>query len=116
MNNFKSFISENDKKTKKEKSNERNDEINFIPFDLNCVFISSRKQLKQSIVNICDKMKFKIKFINLYKFNIFPGDNSENIFEINLPKNKFGIINFKKRRMTNLEKTNYIKKIISKIK
>ena len=117
VENFNSFFSEKDKKINKEIIlKEMKQEMNFIPFDLSCIFLSSRKQLKQKIVNICDKMKYKIKFISLYKFNIIPGDKLDNIFEVNLPKNKLGIINFSKDRLTNLEQTNHIRKIISKIK
>ena len=117
LENFNSFFSEKEKTINKENILKGiNGETNFIPFDLSCVFISSRKQLKQKIVNICDKMKYKIKFINMYKFSIVPGDKLDNMFEVNLPKNKLGIINFKKIRLTNLEQTNHIKKIISKIK
>ena len=117
MENFNSFFSEKDKKINKENMlQEIKEETNFIPFDLSCVFFTSRKQLKQKIVNICDKMKYKIKFVNLYKFNIVPGDKLDNMFEINLPKNKLGIINISKSRLSNLEQTNHIRKIISKIK
>jgi len=117
MENFNSFFSEKDKKINKENMlQEIKEETNFIPFDLSCVFFTSRKQLKQKIVNICDKMKYKIKFVNLYKFNIVPGDKLDNMFEINLPKNKLGIINISKSRLSNSEQTNHIRKIISKIK
>ena len=117
LENFNSFFSEKEKTINKENILKGiNGETNFIPFDLSCVFISSRKQLKQKIVNICDKMKYKIKFVNLHKFNIVPGDKLDNMFEINLPKNKLGIINISKSRLSNLEQTNHIRKIISKIK
>ena len=92
-----------------------NNDNKFIPFDLNCIFISSRKQLKQKVLNICEKMKYKIKFINLYKFNLTPGNKLEPIIEVNISKNPLGILNFKKIRITNLEQTNQLKKIISKI-
>ena len=89
----------------------------YIPFDLNCAFILSRKKLKQKIENVCEKLKYKIKYVNLYKFNIIPGDKIDNIFEINLPVNKLGVINIIKNKKGNIEQINKsIKKILSKIK
>ena len=90
----------------------------YVPFDLSCAFINSRKKLKQKIENICEKMKYKIKYPSLYKFNIIPGDKYDNIFEINLSvNNKLGIANFKKNKKSNIEQTNkIINKILSKIK
>ena len=97
--------------------NYTNDLNNYIPFDLSCVFFTSRKQIKQKIVNIVEKMNYKIKHVNLYKFNIVQGDKIENLFEINLPINKLGIINFKKNRSSNIKQVNHIiKKILLKIK
>ena len=61
-------------------------------------------------------MKYKIKFISAYKFNIIPRNKLDQIIEVNISKNKLGIINFKMIRMINLEHANQIKKIISKIK
>ena len=96
------------------KKNENNP---YIPFDLNCAFILSRKKLKQKIENVCEKLKYKIKYVNLYKFNIIPGDKIDNIFEINLPVNKLGVINIIKNKKGNIEQINKsIKKILSKIK
>ena len=103
------------KENKFEKYFSNND---YVPFDLSCAFINSRKKLKQKIENICEKMKYKIKYPSLYKFNIIPGDKYDNIFEINLSvNNKLGIANFKKNKKANIEQTNkIIKKILSKIK
>ena len=109
--NNKTFFIDNNNNNKKYENN------TYIPFDLSCAFIISRKKLKQKIENVCEKMKYKIKNINLYKFNIIPGDKIDNIFEINLPVNKLGIINIIKNKKGNLEQTNKcIKRILSKIK
>ena len=89
----------------------------YSSFDLSCIFITPRKQIKQKIVNIVEKMNCKIKNINIYKFNIVQGDKIEGLFEINLPINKLGIVNFKKYRSSNIEQVNHIiKKILFKIK
>ena len=107
--NIKSIISDNVKN--------KNSVNNYIPFDLSCIFISPRKQIKQKIVNIVEKMNYKIKNIKSYKFNIVQGDKIEGLFEINLPINKLGIVNFKKYRSSNIEQVNHIiKKILFKIK
>ena len=110
---IKKFNGLNHKDNNKEKYNDDN---KYIPFDLSCIFISSRKILKQKIVNICKKMRYNIKLINSYKFDIYQGDKKDNMIEINLPLNKLGIINIKKYRTNNIEQTNLIiKKFFSKI-
>ena len=110
---IKKFNGLNNKDNNKEKYNDDN---KYIPFDLSCIFISSRKQLKQKIVNICKKMRYNVKLINSYKFDIYQGDKKDNMIEINLPLNKLGIINIKKYRTNNIEQTNLIiKKFFSKI-
>ena len=61
-------------------------------------------------------MRYNIKLINSYKFDIYQGDKKDNMIEINLPLNKLGIINIKKYRTNNIEQTNLIiKKFFSKI-
>ena len=97
-------------------TNEKNYEENYKPFDLSCVFLLPRKQLKQKIVGVCKKMKYKIKFLNLYKCNIHIKDKEGITFEINFPKNKLGIINIRKYRINDTEQRAHINKIISAIK
>ena len=110
---IKKFNGLSNKDNNKEKYNDDN---KYIPFDLSCIFFSSRKQLKQKIVNICKKMRYNVKLINSYKFDIYQGDKKDNMIEINLPLNKLGIINIKKYRTNNIEQTNLIiKKFFSKI-
>ena len=116
INENKILLSERNKTIKNDNIlNEKENEFNYIPFDLSCVFISSRKNLKQKFVSICEKMKYKIKNINLYKFNVISGDTINNIFEINLPKNKLGILNIKKHKIGSLELDENIRKVISKL-
>ena len=110
---IKKFNGLNNKVNNKEKYYDDN---KYIPFDLSCIFFYSRKQLKQKIVNICKKMRYNIKLINSYKFDIYQGDKKDNMIEISLPLNKLGIINIKKYRTNNIEQTNLIiKKFFSKI-
>ena len=97
--NIKSIISDN-----ADNSKNKNNINNYIPFDLSCIFITPRKQIKQKIVNIVEKMNCKIKNINIYKFNIVQGDKIEGLFEINLPINKLGIVNFKKYSIVDNER------------
>ena len=111
FDNRKTYFIEKNNKNKKYENN------TYIPFDLSCVFITPRKKLKQKIENACEKMKYKIKYVNLYKFNIIPGDKIDNIFEINLPINKLGVVNFIKNKRGNIQQINRsIKRILTKIK
>ena len=96
----------------------KKEEINYIPFNLSCAFISSRKSLKQKIINVCDKMKYRIRCKSLYKFNIYFEGRVDNAIEANVDilNNNLGVIQIKKIRIKDLEQINNIKKILFKIK
>ena len=96
----------------------KKEEINYIPFNLSCAFISSRKSLKQKIINVCDKMKYRIRCKSLYKFNIYFEGRVDNAIEANVDilNNNLGVIKIKKIRIKDLEQINNIKKILFKIK
>jgi hypothetical protein len=97
-----------------EKNND-NVNINVEPFDLSCVFYSSRKTIKNLILKNLQSLKYKIKSINSYRYRIYCNDNN-NVYEYTLPYNNLGIIKFVKIKGNYNSYTNNIKKIILNFK
>ena len=99
---------------KQEKNND-NANINVEPFDLSCVFYSSRKKIKNLILKTLQSSKHKIKSINSYRYRIYCNDN-DNVYEFNLPYNNLGIIKFIKIKGNYNVYTNNLKKIVLNFK
>jgi hypothetical protein len=93
--------------------NEQNQEMQDLePFDLCCVFNLSQKIAREKILNNLEKLKYKAKQINSYKYNIINREN-KNIYELSIPQNYLNIIKFKKINALNNNYVTDIRQIIN---
>ena len=98
----------------KKKDNKMDYNMNDLePFDLNCLFCLPRNIIKRLLIYNLEKLKYKVKQINLNKYIIYYGQYT-NVYELNLSKNHSGIIKFKRIKGANNNYVNDIRKIIFK--
>jgi hypothetical protein len=84
------------------------------PFDLSCIFNLSQKIIKEKILNNLEKLKYRAKQINSYKYNIINKEN-KNIYELSISPNYLNIIKFKKIKAMNNNFVNDIRQIINQL-
>ena len=84
------------------------------PFDLSCIFNLSQKIIKEKILNNLEKLKYRAKQINSYKYNIINKEN-KNIYELSISPNYLNIIKFKKIIAMNNNFVNDIRQIINQL-
>jgi len=95
--------------------NEEKQELqDFEPFDLSCIFNLSQKLVKEKILNNLEKIKYRVKQINSYKYNIINREN-KNIYELSIPPNYLNIIKFKKIKAMNNNYVTDIRQIINQL-
>ena len=110
LNNLKEYFSYDNKNIN---NINKNNEI-YEPFDLNCIFALPRKNLKEKLINIFEKMNYKVIRINQYKYNILFGEKKD-IFEFCFNINNKRIVKIKKLKGNNNKYINNIRKIIYSI-
>ena len=95
--------------------NEQKKELQDLePFDLSCVFNISQKIAREKILNNLEKLKYRAKQINSFKYNIINRDN-KNIYELSIPPNYLNIIKFKKIKVMNNNYVTDIRQIINQL-
>ena len=95
--------------------NEEKQELQDLePFDLSCIFNLSQKLVKEKILNNLEKIKYRVKQINSYKYNIINREN-KNIYELSIPPNYLNIIKFKKIKAMNNNYVTDIRQIINQL-
>ena len=77
LNNLKEYFSYKDKNINLNINNIFENKEIYEPFDLNCIFVFPRKNIKEKIMNIFEKTKCKIRQIKPYKYNIIYGVNKK---------------------------------------
>ena len=110
LNNLKEYFSYENINTN---NISKNNEI-YEPFDLNCIFALPRKNLKEKLINIFEKMNYKVIRINQYKYNILFCEKKD-IFEFCFNINNKRIVKIKKLKGNNNKYINNIRKIIYSI-
>ena len=99
--------------------NEQKQELQDLePFDLSCTFNLSQKIAKEKILNNLEKLKYKVKQINSYKYNISNRENKNkaySIYELSIPPNYLSIIKFKKIKAMNNNYVTDIRQIINQL-
>ena len=92
-----------------------NNDQTIEPFDLNCIFYLPKKMIKNQLMCHLKSLKYKVKQINSYKYQISYDENN-NVYEFFLSKNYLGIIKFKRIKGNYNTYIYDIRKIIQKFK